>query len=154
MDVPTSFPRIWADPDRLRQVLTNLVSNAVKYSPPGDSIVVRARERGAQHIVIEVVDHGLGIPPEQIGKLFQKFARVRSEDHLKVSGTGLGLYICRLIVEGHGGQIWVESEPGKGSTFGMALPKDARLAQRPLLPAERERADSPTAPSPTRPARP
>jgi signal transduction histidine kinase/CheY-like chemotaxis protein len=154
MDVPTAFPKIWADPDRLRQVLTNLVSNAVKYSPSGDSIVVRARERGAQHIVIEVVDHGLGIPPEQIGKLFQKFARVRTEDHLKVSGTGLGLYICRLIVEGHGGQIWVESEPGKGSTFGMSLPIDARLAQRPLLPAEKETADSPTEPSPAWPPPP
>jgi signal transduction histidine kinase len=151
LDVPQGFPKIWADPDRLRQVLANLVSNAVKYSGPGESIVVRVRERGTQHIVIEVVDHGLGIPPEQIGKLFQKFARVRTEDHLKVSGTGLGLYICRLIVEGHGGQIWVESEPGKGSTFGMALPMDARLARRPLLPSETEEeapspaeADSPT----------
>ena len=121
----------------------------MKYSPTGGSIVVRVRERGTQHIVIEVVDHGLGIPPEQVGKLFQKFARVRSEDHLKVSGTGLGLYICRLIVEGHGGQIWVESELGRGSTFGMALPIDARLAQRPLLPAEKAGADSPTAVSPT-----
>ena len=154
MDVPTAFPRIWADPDRLRQVLANVVSNAVKYSPSGDSIIVRARERGTQHIVIEVVDHGLGIPPEQIGKLFQKFARVRTEEHLKASGTGLGLYICRLIVEGHGGQIWVESELGKGSTFGMALPIDARLARRPLLPVEKEKADSPAEPSPTGPARP
>ncbi len=143
VDVPQGFPKIWADPDRLRQVLTNLLSNAVRYSPSGESIVVRVRERGTQHIVIEVVDHGLGIPPDQIGKLFQKFARVRTEDHLKISGTGLGLYICRLIVEGHGGQIWVESEVGKGSTFGMSLPLDARLAQRPLLPAERETADSP-----------
>jgi signal transduction histidine kinase len=150
LDVPQGFPRIWADPDRLRQVLTNLVSNAVKYSASGESIVVRVRERGTQHIVIEVVDHGLGIPPEQIGKLFQKFARVRTEDHLKVSGTGLGLYICRLIVEGHGGQIWVESEPGKGSTFGMALPLDARLARRPLLPSEKGEGRSPAAPdSPT-----
>ena len=106
--------------------------------------MVRVRERGTQHIVIEVVDNGLGIPPEQVGKLFQKFARVRTEDHLKVSGTGLGLYICRLIVEGHGGQIWVESEMGRGSTFGMALPVDARLTQRPLLPAEKAGADSPT----------
>ena len=109
-------------------MLTNLVTNAVKYSPAGGSIIVRVRERGTQHIVIEVVDHGLGIPPEQVGRLFQKFARVRSEDHMKVSGTGLGLYICRLIVEGHGGQIWVESEVGKGSTFGLALPVDARIA--------------------------
>jgi signal transduction histidine kinase len=137
MDVPAAFPRIWVDPDRLRQVISNLVSNAVKYSPGGGSIVVRVRERGTQHVVVEVTDHGLGIPPDQLGKLFQKFARVRSEDHLKVSGTGLGLYICRLIVEGHGGQIWVESEPGRGSTFGMSLPLDARL-KRPLPAAEKE----------------
>ncbi len=130
MDVPAGFPKIGADPDRLRQVLTNLVTNAVKYSPAGGSIIVRVRERGTQHVVIEVVDHGLGIPPEQIGRLFQKFARVRSDDHMKVSGTGLGLYICRLIVEGHGGQIWVESEVGKGSTFGLSLPVDARIATR------------------------
>jgi light-regulated signal transduction histidine kinase (bacteriophytochrome) len=74
---------------------------------------------------------------------------VRSEEHLGVSGTGLGLYICRLIVEGHGGQIWVESEFGRGSTFGMALPIDARLAQRPLLPSEKPVADSPADASPT-----
>jgi signal transduction histidine kinase len=156
LDVPPAFPRIWADPERLRQTLTNLVSNAVKYSPGGESIVVRVRERGAQHVVIEVVDHGLGIPPEQIGKLFQKFARVRTDDHLKVSGTGLGLYICRLIVEGHGGQIWVESELGKGSTFGMSLPIDARLATRPPLPADKAgapRSDSPAA-SPSPPGAP
>ena len=110
-------------------------------------MIVRARERGTQHIVIEVVDHGLGIPPEQVGKLFQKFARIRTDEHLKVSGTGLGLYISRLIVEGHGGQIWVESEFGKGSTFGLALPVDARTAQRAAAaPAADPRADSPTAP--------
>jgi K+-sensing histidine kinase KdpD len=108
-------------------------------------VVVRVRERGTQHIVIEVVDHGLGIPPEQVGKLFQKFARVRTDDHLKVSGTGLGLYISRLIVEGHGGQIWVESELGKGSTFGLALPVDARAAQR--APAGGEQAGAPAAPA-------
>ena len=135
MDVPPGFPKIWADPDRLRQVLTNLVTNAVKYSPAGGSIIVRVRERGTQHIVMEVVDHGLGIPSEQVGRLFQKFARVRSDDHMKVSGTGLGLYICRLIVEGHGGQIWVESEVDKGSTFGLSLPVDARIATRTPAPA-------------------
>jgi signal transduction histidine kinase len=136
MDVPQGFPRIWADPERLHQVLTNLVTNAVKYSPAGGSITVRCRERGSQHIVIEVIDHGLGIPPEQIGRLFQKFQRVRSEEHYKISGTGLGLYICRLIVEGHGGQLWVESEFGKGSTFGLALPLDARQHQKPVKVAE------------------
>jgi len=128
MDVPPGFPKIVADPDRLRQALTNLVTNAVKYSPEGGSINVRCRERGSQSIVIEVTDHGLGIPQDQIGKLFGKFARIRTDEHMKISGTGLGLYICRLIAEGHGGQIWVESEVGKGSTFGMVLPIDARAA--------------------------
>ena len=99
--------------------------------------------------MIEVVDHGLGIPPEQVGKLFQKFARVRTEEHLKISGTGLGLYICRLIVEGHGGQIWVESELGKGSTFGLALPVDARAAQQA---ARRREADRGAGPAPAPPS--
>jgi signal transduction histidine kinase/DNA-binding response OmpR family regulator len=129
MDVPPGIPKIWADPNRLHQVLNNLVSNAVKYSPTGGEVIVRCRQRGPDHVVIEVVDHGLGIPQEQIGKLFQKFARVRTNEHMKISGTGLGLYICRLIVEGHGGQVWVESEVGKGSTFGIVLPLDARTAQ-------------------------
>jgi signal transduction histidine kinase len=130
MDIPAGFPKIVADPERLRQCLTNLVTNAVKYSPEGGSITVRCRERGGQSVVIEVVDHGLGIPQDQIGKLFGKFVRVRTDEHMKISGTGLGLYICRLIVDGHGGQIWVESEVGKGSTFGMVLPIDARAASQ------------------------
>jgi signal transduction histidine kinase len=129
MDVPPGVPRIWADPNRLHQVLNNLVSNAVKYSPGGGEVLVRCRQRGPDHVVIEIVDHGLGVPQEQIGKLFQKFARVRTDEHMKISGTGLGLYICRLIVEGHGGQVWVESEVGKGSTFGIVLPLDARAAR-------------------------
>ena len=126
MDVPAQFPRITADADRLRQVLSNLIGNAIKYSPQGGTIVVRCRGRGDEHVTIEVVDHGIGIPADQIGSLFQKFQRVRTPEHLRISGTGLGLYICRLIVEGHGGRMWVESEPGKGSTFGLVLPRDAK----------------------------
>jgi signal transduction histidine kinase len=136
LDIPPHFPKVVADADRLRQVLTNLTMNAIKYSPGGGSITVRCRERGTQHVVIEVMDHGLGIPQEQIGQLFQKFQRVRSDEHMKISGTGLGLYICRLIVEGHGGQIWVESEHGKGSTFGLVLPVDCRAAQKTHKPQE------------------
>jgi signal transduction histidine kinase len=128
-----------ADSDRLRQVVTNLTMNAIKYSPGGGSITVRCRERGSQHVVIEVTDHGIGIPQDQIGRLFQKFQRVRSEEHMKISGTGLGLYICRLIAEGHGGQIWVESEVGKGSTFGLVLPVDCRAAQKAHRPQETPR---------------
>jgi signal transduction histidine kinase len=129
VDVPAGFPRIWADPDRLRQVIANLISNAVKYSPAGSSIGVGARPYDERQIAIEVEDSGIGIPLEQTGKLFQKFARVRTEEHMKVSGTGLGLYICRLIVEGHGGHIWVQAEPRGGSTFGFTLPLDARQAR-------------------------
>ena len=129
-DVPVSLPAIVADADRMKQVLTNLLSNAVKYSPEGGAITVRVRERGDQHVVIEVVDQGLGIPPDQVGRLFQKFERIRSDEHLRISGTGLGLYICRKIVEGHGGQIWVESETGRGSTFSILLPVNARKAMQ------------------------
>jgi signal transduction histidine kinase/DNA-binding response OmpR family regulator len=139
MDIPAEFPKILADPDRLRQVLTNLIMNAIKYSDAGSSIIVRCRERGAHHITIEVIDHGLGIPEDQIPRLFQKFQRVRTDEHLRIPGTGLGLYICRLIVEGHGGQIWIESELGKGSTFGVVLPRDARAAgpRAPIEPVRR-----------------
>ena len=127
-DVPEGLPALVADADRLKQVLTNLLSNAVKYSPEGGAVTVQVRERGAKHVVIEVADQGLGIPADQVGRLFQKFERVRSDDHLRISGTGLGLYICRKIVEGHGGQIWVESQAGRGSTFSILLPVDARAA--------------------------
>jgi len=126
LDIPAGFPKVVADMMRLRQVITNLTTNAVKYSPAGGSVTVRCRERGTEHIVLEVIDHGLGVPPEQVGKLFQKFERIRTQEHMAIPGSGLGLYICRLIVEGHGGQIWVESELGKGSTFGLSLPRDAR----------------------------
>jgi len=129
-DVPEGLPALVADADRLKQVLTNLLSNAVKYSPEGGAVTVQVRERGTKHVVIEVADQGLGIPADQVGRLFQKFERVRSDDHLRISGTGLGLYICRKIVEGHGGQIWVESQAGRGSTFSILLPVDARAANQ------------------------
>jgi signal transduction histidine kinase len=122
LDVPPGMPRLTSDPDRLRQLLTNLVSNAVKYSPGGDAVTVRGRDQAPGQVLIQVVDHGLGIPADQMGRLFQKFERVRTPAHERISGTGLGLYICRLIVESHGGRIWAESEPGKGSTFSVLLP--------------------------------
>ncbi|HSF02732.1 MAG TPA: ATP-binding protein, partial [Solirubrobacterales bacterium] len=139
LDVPPQFPRIVADADRLRRVLTNLISNAEKYSPPGSSIKIRCRQRGEDHVVIEVIDHGLGIPKDQVGNLFQKFSRVHTDAHLQIQGSGLGLYICRLIVEGHGGQIWVESEIGQGSTFGFVLPRDARTVVGTSAPAASSR---------------
>lgn len=129
LDVPAGLPRVSADPERLRQVLSNLISNAVKYSPGGDSVLVRARQPAGEYVQIEVVDHGLGIPQDQMSRLFQKFERVRTEQHSRIPGTGLGLYICRLIVEGHGGRIWAESEPDRGSTFAVLLPLDPRKTE-------------------------
>jgi signal transduction histidine kinase len=138
VDVPAHLPRIFGDPERLRQVFTNLVGNAIKYSPAGGGITIRARERAPDHVLIEVADQGLGIPPDQLGRLFRKFERVRSEGHDRISGTGLGLYICRLIVEGHGGRIWAQSSGEGGSTFLLMLPLDPRLQQKgPLLEGDR-----------------
>jgi signal transduction histidine kinase len=77
-------------------------------------------------VLLEVADQGLGIPAEQMGRLFRKFERVRSEGHDRIVGTGLGLYICRLIVEGHGGRIWAQSAGADGSTFHLLLPIDPR----------------------------
>jgi signal transduction histidine kinase len=122
MDIPPGFPKIVADPERLRQVLTNLTMNAVKYSPDGGSITVRCRERGSHHVVIEVVDHGMGIPPEQVSRLFQKFQRVNTEKHLAISGTGLGLYICRELVDRMGGRLSVTANGDFGSSFAVELP--------------------------------
>jgi signal transduction histidine kinase len=139
IDVPPRFPHMLGDPERLRQVITNLVNNAIKYSPEGGAITIRARERAPDHVQIEVVDQGLGIPAEQLGRLFRKFERVRSQGHDRIAGTGLGLYICRLIVEGHGGRIWAESADGEGSVFMVVLPKDpARALAASTPPADAE----------------
>jgi signal transduction histidine kinase len=142
VDVPDDFPVIRADAGRLRQVLNNLVSNALKYSPLGTTITLRARERGRDQVIVEVIDEGLGVPPDQAGRLFQKFERVRSPEHLKIPGTGLGLYICKRIVEGHRGRIWVESEPGQGSTFAFTLPVDPALLEPEDAPGDRARRSS------------
>jgi signal transduction histidine kinase len=142
VDVPDGFPVIRADPGRLRQVLNNLVSNALKYSPLGTTVTLRARERGRDQVMVEVVDEGLGVPADQVSRLFQKFERVRSPEHLKVPGTGLGLYICKRIVEGHRGRIWVESEAGQGSTFAFTLPLDPALQEPEAAPGDRARRSS------------
>jgi signal transduction histidine kinase len=109
------------DPRRIEQVLTNLISNAIKYSPAGGPIEVAVwEEGGTSEAVLSVRDWGIGIPTAQQARIFGRFAR--AENARKIGGTGLGLYICRALVEQHAGRIWFESLEGKGSTFFMALP--------------------------------
>lgn len=111
-----------ADPHRLEQVFTNLLSNAIKYSPEGGPIVVRV---GAddKRALVSVKDHGLGIPAEDLESIFNLFYHSSASERYQVGGMGLGLYISKEIVRRHGGSIWAESAPGKGSTFHVALPR-------------------------------
>jgi PAS domain S-box-containing protein len=120
-DLPPVLPEIFADPDRVIQILTNLVGNACRYTPSGGEVVVSARARGDE-VHVAVRDTGIGISEEDQARLFSRF--FRSEDPLvqEAPGTGLGLSITKSLVEIHGGRIWVESELGKGSTFAFSLP--------------------------------
>jgi signal transduction histidine kinase len=117
--VPSDLPAVRGDSLRLRQVLTNLIDNAVKYSGEGEPVEVRVTAVN-NHATVEVVDHGSGIPPEDQQLIFEKFGRVRGTS--SKPGTGLGLYIARAIAEAHGGTLDVKSEPGEGSTFALNLP--------------------------------
>jgi signal transduction histidine kinase/CheY-like chemotaxis protein len=119
-DVTQNLPVVTGDGDRLIQVVINLISNAVKFTDTG-SVTCRATRRGGE-IVVSIVDTGMGIAPADQPKVFERFKQVGDTLTDKPKGTGLGLPICREIVEHHGGRVWVESEPGKGSTFSFSLP--------------------------------
>ncbi|MHB8647958.1 MAG: sensor histidine kinase, partial [Thermomicrobiales bacterium] len=121
LDLPDQPLVGWWDGDRLAQVMQNLVSNAIKYSPDGGDILVRIEDRGYEARV-SVRDHGIGIVPEALPQLFGRFYRAQGALTLGVQGLGLGLYITKGLIEAHGGQIWVESEAGAGSTFIFTLP--------------------------------
>jgi signal transduction histidine kinase len=112
------------DPNRLDQILMNLLSNALKFTPDGGKIVVEIVTAG-DHIEIAVTDSGAGIASEELPLLFQKFSQTASGKSAVTQGSGLGLLICRHLVEAHGGRIWVESEPGRGSRFAFRLPRVA-----------------------------
>ena len=113
--------QIWADPDRVIQLLTNLLSNAIKFSDSGATVRLSAFLREPE-ILFEVTDRGRGIPADKINTIFGRFQQVDSSDSRLFGGTGLGLAICQTIVEQHQGRIWVESEEGQGSTFFFTLP--------------------------------
>lgn len=118
----TDLPPIRGNARRLRQVVNNLVSNAIKYTPPGGQITVTARADG-DFVFLHVRDSGIGIALEDQRHIFEKFYRVRSDATERINGSGLGLSIVKAIVEKHNGRVWVKSEPGQGSTFSVVLPK-------------------------------
>ncbi len=124
----TGFPIVDADPRRVEQVLRNLLDNAVKYSPNGGLVVVRGEVHGDE-VVISVADQGVGIAPEHLNRLFEKFFRVESGLGRHVVGSGLGLPIAQTIVESHGGRIWAESQEGKGTTLFFTLPLEGPSAE-------------------------
>jgi PAS domain S-box-containing protein len=121
VEAPGGLPAVATDPDKLRQVLTNLVDNAVKYSPGGGRVLVEISHTG-KRIRFRVEDHGLGIPPSEQTRIFEKFFRLDPGMTRGVGGTGLGLYICRELVYRMHGRIWVNSDGRSGSTFNVELP--------------------------------
>jgi PAS domain S-box-containing protein len=123
---PSRLPRVAADPGQLRQVLANLLDNAIKYSPGGGPVDVRLARRDS-YLRFEIEDRGLGIPPAEHRRVFEKFYRLDPNMTYGVGGTGLGLYISRELVRTMDGKIWVESKPGEGSTFLVEIP----LARKP-----------------------
>ncbi len=127
VDLPAGLPLILADTDRIQQVLSNLLHNAVKFTPEQGSIIIHANispEKYPNQVVISVKDSSIGIPPEDIDRIFERFFKTDRARTRQQKGTGLGLAICRHLVEAHNGRIWVKSKPDKGSTFFFTLPTE------------------------------
>jgi len=120
VDVPPDLPEVWGDRARIIQVLTNLVTNAYKYTPVGGQIAITAQQVD-DSVQVDVTDTGIGIAPQDQEKLFTRFFRADHPGVRRVAGTGLGLSIAKSIVEMHGGRIWVKSQLGEGSTFSFTL---------------------------------
>ncbi|HEU5055331.1 MAG TPA: HAMP domain-containing sensor histidine kinase [Kofleriaceae bacterium] len=129
VDTPPRPIAVRCDNLRLEQVLVNLISNAIKYSPGGGRVVVAAGDRGDTWVALSVSDHGIGIPRDQQAAIFEPFRRVAAAS-VGVAGSGLGLAVSKRIVERHGGRIEVDSEPGRGTTFRVLLPARAETAAR------------------------
>lgn len=128
-DLPAEPLIAAVDAKRVEQVLRNLLDNAIKYSPDGGTVTVQAY-RDNVHILIAVSDEGIGIPADEWERIFERFHRVENEITRRMRGAGLGLAVCQGIVEAHGGRIWVESQPGGGSTFCFTLPLRVREETR------------------------
>lgn len=124
VEIAPGLPEIEADEDKVHQILTNLLSNAIKYSPDGGAITLLAHsENGGVRIVVK--DEGVGMSEAQRGRLFGRYERIERDDIKRISGTGLGLYLTRRLVELHGGAVSCESAPGQGSAFSVSFPAHA-----------------------------
>jgi PAS domain S-box-containing protein len=123
------LPRVNIDAKRIRQVLDNLIDNAIKYSPTGTEIAISA-DRAGDELLISVTDQGPGIPKGELTNIFERMYRIEQRLYSGADGIGLGLYICQRLVQGHGGRIWAESVPGKGSTFTFTLPLTGGTKER------------------------
>jgi signal transduction histidine kinase len=134
LSVPDPLPPVMADEERLRQIVLNLMINASKFTPEGGKITLRARVK-ANNLVVEVQDTGTGISKEQQKELFQPY-RSHLSDKDNLSGLGVGLALCKFLVELLGGKIWVESEPGKGSTFSFSIPLASGTEEPDSIPDE------------------
>jgi two-component system sensor histidine kinase KdpD len=156
LDLPDDLPLVPMDHEQIEQVLTNLIENALKYSPDDTPIEVRARVVSAsRELEVRVIDHGIGIPASEARAIFDKFYRVQQvrlpwDPRHPPVGTGLGLAICASIVRAHGGRIWVESKPGEGATFIFTLPIPEERPAGSLPPVE-TLAESPSASPPVTP---
>jgi signal transduction histidine kinase len=131
-NIPEGLPEIEADESRIKEVMLNLVGNAIKFSSEGGKITVNAQARHNE-ILVQIIDRGTGIPAEVLPNVFDKFYQIDGSDTRIRGGLGLGLYIAKQIVEAHGGQIWVESKLNQGSTFSFTLPLTVALGE-PIAP--------------------
>jgi two-component system phosphate regulon sensor histidine kinase PhoR len=116
----SALPKVLADPQRIEQVLVNLIHNAIKFTPPGGKITISAEEK-QDEVIFSVQDSGVGISPDDLSRVFERF--YKTDRARSTRGTGLGLSIARHLMDAHKGKIWAESELDKGSTFHFSLPK-------------------------------
>ena len=121
-------PPVSADRDRLAQIFINLVDNAVKYTPEGGRVTVSARPVAGGRVEVTVADTGIGIPPADLPRITERFYRVDRARSRELGGTGLGLAIVKHLVLAHGGELWIESEPGRGTTVRFTLPSSGPTA--------------------------
>jgi signal transduction histidine kinase len=122
-DLPAGPLSLRADPEKLVRTLVNLLGNAIKFTPPGGEVCLRVDRSAPESLRFQVSDTGEGIPVEAFERIFEKFGQVETRKAGRKMSTGLGLTFCKMVVEAHGGRIWVESKLGQGSTFSFTIPR-------------------------------